>query len=142
MIHGYWSHEWQTAFEHTYPVPAEETRKKKNKSLLQMTRWQTKRLQTTWKVLTMLWKQRDGMTPSFASQTGRHIFPQTSVPPKSSTICMSIPCNAHTRNSDKNSQSARCLQGNFCCYLVSRLTIHLHEVAPPRCRRGGSINPR
>jgi hypothetical protein len=31
MIRGYWSQEWQQAFERTYPTPVEETRKHKNK---------------------------------------------------------------------------------------------------------------
>jgi hypothetical protein len=36
MIRGYWSQEWQIAFEWTYLAPAEESRKQKNKRQLQM----------------------------------------------------------------------------------------------------------
>jgi hypothetical protein len=49
MLRSYWSQELQIAFEQMYPVPADETRKQKNKRQLQMTRWQTKTVQSTWK---------------------------------------------------------------------------------------------
>ena len=38
MIRGYWSQEWQKAFERTYIDPIEESRKQKNKRLQKMTR--------------------------------------------------------------------------------------------------------
>jgi hypothetical protein len=51
MLIGYWTREWQTASEQTYPVPGDESRKKKNKWLITMKEWQMKILQTTWRFM-------------------------------------------------------------------------------------------
>jgi hypothetical protein len=56
MIRAYCSKEWQKAFERTYPTPTNETRKHKNKRQLQMQRWQTKLVHSTWTEMIKLWK--------------------------------------------------------------------------------------
>ncbi len=59
MLRGYWTLEWQAAYERTYKIPDSETRKEKLKRLQQMTRWQSKVIQTIWRNLIQLWKLRN-----------------------------------------------------------------------------------
>jgi hypothetical protein len=46
MLHGYWSQDWQAAYESSYQIPTEEERKDKNKQILHMARWQKNIIQT------------------------------------------------------------------------------------------------
>jgi hypothetical protein len=64
-------------------------------------------------------KQRKYMAQIAPYRRGGNLLPQTPIPTESTTALTNIPRNTHTRNSDKNSQLARCIEGNFCCYLVS-----------------------
>jgi exonuclease III len=59
MLRGYWSNAWQQAFERTFSIPEEETRKEKNIRHRQMTRWQKKIIQTTWSQMITLWTTRN-----------------------------------------------------------------------------------
>jgi hypothetical protein len=59
MLRGYWTNEWQKAYERTYVVPAEEDRKERNKRTLTMTRWQRRILQNTWGTIIKLWTTRN-----------------------------------------------------------------------------------
>jgi hypothetical protein len=59
MLRGYWTKEWQKAYERTYPTPQEETRKDKNKRTLKMTRWQRRIIHHTWTGMTDLWNIRN-----------------------------------------------------------------------------------
>jgi hypothetical protein len=59
MLQGYWSLEWQAAYDNTYPVPDEETRQEKQQRLLKMTRWQKKIIRTVWGSMIKFWKLRN-----------------------------------------------------------------------------------
>jgi hypothetical protein len=59
MLQGYWSHEWQVAYESTYATPATEDRKAKTKRLLQMGRWQKNIITAIWGAMIKLWKLRN-----------------------------------------------------------------------------------
>jgi hypothetical protein len=48
MLQGFWTKEWQAAYDNSYPIPTEETRKEKQKRQLHMARWQKKIIQTVW----------------------------------------------------------------------------------------------
>jgi hypothetical protein len=59
MLQGYWSSEWQTAYEHSYQIPRDKDRKTKNKRLIQMVLWQKSTIQTVWGAMIALWKLRN-----------------------------------------------------------------------------------
>ena len=59
MLRGYWSNEWQVAYEQSFTTPASETRKDKNKRKLTMTRWQKQIIQSTWSAMIALWSTRN-----------------------------------------------------------------------------------
>ncbi len=59
MLCGYWTLKWQLAYNRTYKIPDSETRKEKLKRHQQMTRWQSKVIQTIWRNLIQLWKLRN-----------------------------------------------------------------------------------
>jgi hypothetical protein len=58
MLCGYWTKEWQRAYERSYPVLEGETKKIKNKWHRDMARWQKKVIQCTWTSMIQLWKLR------------------------------------------------------------------------------------
>jgi hypothetical protein len=58
MLQGYWSKEWQLAYDNSYSTPTEETRKENQKRKLHMARWQKKLIQTVWGSMIKLWKLR------------------------------------------------------------------------------------
>jgi hypothetical protein len=59
MLRGYWSLEWQQAYEKTHPTPDSESRKERNKRQRKMKRWQKKVIQNTWGSMISLWKTRN-----------------------------------------------------------------------------------
>jgi hypothetical protein len=59
MLQGYWSQEWQAAYETTYHPPDEEERKAKTKRLRDMTSWQKTMIKTVWTSMIHLWKLRN-----------------------------------------------------------------------------------
>ncbi len=48
MLQGYWSIEWQKAYEHSYQIPIAENRKTKNKPLIHMVSWPKKLIVPVW----------------------------------------------------------------------------------------------
>jgi hypothetical protein len=59
MLQGYWSLEWQKAYENSYQIPIDEDRKTKKKRLLHMVRWQKKIIVPVWGAMISLWKLRN-----------------------------------------------------------------------------------
>jgi hypothetical protein len=59
MLRGYWTSKWQIVYERTYTIPDAETPKDRLKGLQQMTRWQSKVIQMTWRILIPFWKLRN-----------------------------------------------------------------------------------
>jgi hypothetical protein len=59
MLRGYWTKEWQRAYEKSYPVPEGKIKKNKNKWHREMARWQKKVIQCTSTLMIQLWKLRN-----------------------------------------------------------------------------------
>ncbi len=59
MLQGYWSKEWQAAYDKSYMIPTEEAPKERNKRLRHMARWQKTMIQTVWGSMIQLWKIRN-----------------------------------------------------------------------------------
>ena len=59
MLQGYWSLEWQKAYENSYQIPIDENRKTRNKRLIHMVRWQKKIIVPVWGAMILLWTLRN-----------------------------------------------------------------------------------
>jgi hypothetical protein len=59
MLHGYWSIEWQKAYQTTYAIPEDETPKDRSKRTITMALWQRKVLKATWQQMIQLWRLRN-----------------------------------------------------------------------------------
>jgi hypothetical protein len=59
MLQGYWSLEWQKAYENSYQIQINEDRKTKNKRLIHMVRWQKKIIVLVGGAMSSLWKLRN-----------------------------------------------------------------------------------
>jgi hypothetical protein len=69
MLRGYWTKEWQRAYEKSYHVPEGETKKIKNKRHRDMARWQKKVIQCTWTSMIQLWKLRNNERNGWDKET-------------------------------------------------------------------------
>jgi hypothetical protein len=134
MLCGYWSTGWQWQYKRLYQVPVDKNRKQKNKQLYEIAQRQKKIIQMMWHSMILLWtkrnkekhgwdkESRDSAQHEVLHKELKEIYLHRLLCDPIPTTTPQIIQNAHTRNSDENSQLARCIvRGNFCCNLVSGL---------------------
>jgi hypothetical protein len=71
MLRRYWSKQWQVKYKKYYDAPPNKTRKEKNKSSIQMVRWQKKLIHTIWVSMIKLWKMRNDKRHGWDKETVR-----------------------------------------------------------------------
>jgi hypothetical protein len=69
MLHGYWSKEWQIAYQDTYQPPPTETVKDRKKRIIAMALWQKRLLQTVFQRMICLWRLRNNERHGRDSET-------------------------------------------------------------------------